>query len=270
MIKISIITVNKNNLAGLKKTFNSVIAQSFSDKEWIIIDGASEDGSKEFLDENASQISYWVSEPDTGIYNAMNKGVMRSSGEYLLFLNSGDYLASSDVLANVFSQDCSADIIYGNLILSKSEFQKEEHQYPDTVSYMYLLRHSLPHPASFIKRELLVENPYDESLRIVSDWKFCLESLIGNKTFQHLNSYISVFDMNGICSTNYALDREERSRVISELCPVSVNEDIYVQQEVEDYLDHTELHQFLKLRKSHRALGKIINVTIRLMKAIDR
>lgn len=269
-MKLSIITINFNNASGLKKTVDSVVSQDFTDYEWIVIDGGSTDGSKELIEQYSSFISFWVSEPDKGIYNAMNKGVSHASGEYLLFLNSGDWLASDHVLEEVFSGDCSADIIYGNLFLQRSEKKMEEHRYPDAVSYMYMVRHSLPHPASFIKRELLLENPYDESLTIVSDWKFCLESVMADRSFKHIDSFVSVFDMNGISSTCCERDRREREKVISDLCPSAIAEDILIGQELEDYLGHTELQSFIQLRKSHRILGRLMTLCISTMKFVDK
>ena len=87
IMKFTIITINYNNVKGLKKTIDSVISQNFSDYEFIIIDGASTDGSVDIIKEYSPHISYWVSEPDKGIYHAMNKGITVSRGEYLLFLN---------------------------------------------------------------------------------------------------------------------------------------------------------------------------------------
>ena len=91
-MKLSIITINYNNAIGLEKTIKSLIEQSYQEYEYIVIDGASDDDSKAVILKNQSHISTWCSEKDTGVYNAMNKGILRSTGEYLLFLNSGDYL----------------------------------------------------------------------------------------------------------------------------------------------------------------------------------
>ena len=92
-MKLSIITVNLNNLEGLKKTYESVVSQTFTDYEWLVIDGGSTDGSREFIEQHQDKFAYWCSEPDKGIYNAMNKGIVRAKGEYLNFMNSGDYFA---------------------------------------------------------------------------------------------------------------------------------------------------------------------------------
>src|SRR5215213_3812369 len=98
MPQFSIISINLNNAEGLQKTFDSVFNQTFTDFEYIIIDGGSSDGSEEIIKENADKFSYWVSEKDDGIYDAMNKGIAKATGDYLLFLNSGDHLLDSSIL----------------------------------------------------------------------------------------------------------------------------------------------------------------------------
>ena len=104
MTQLSIITINKNDAKGLEKTLESIWKkQSFKDFEHIIIDGASTDNSINIIKKYASHLSYWVSEPDKGIYNAMNKGIIKAKGNYLLFLNSGDWL-ENDILARVFKE----------------------------------------------------------------------------------------------------------------------------------------------------------------------
>lgn len=120
-MKLSIITINLNNLEGLKKTFESVFNQTFTDYEWIVIDGGSTDGSREFIEAHQDSFSYWSSEPDRGIYNAMNKGILQANGEYLSFLNSGDYYADSETLANVFCTNHEADILFGYMIREKEK-----------------------------------------------------------------------------------------------------------------------------------------------------
>ena len=101
-MKFSIITINYNNCEGLRRTIESVVNQTCHDFEYIIIDGGSTDGSVDVIKQYADQIDYWVSEPDKGIYNAMNKGVAVAKGEYCLFLNSGDSLHNNSALAKVF------------------------------------------------------------------------------------------------------------------------------------------------------------------------
>ena len=114
-MKLSIITVNYNNKAGLQKTIDSVVAQTWRDFEWIIIDGGSTDGSKELIEQYQQHFAFWCSEPDKGVYNAMNKGIDKAQGVYLLFLNSGDVLYDEHVLQNVDDLHLDSDIISGQV-----------------------------------------------------------------------------------------------------------------------------------------------------------
>jgi len=119
-MKLSIITVNLNNKSGLQKTIDSVISQTYKDFEWIIIDGGSTDGSKELIEQYSQYITYWISEPDKGIYNAMNKGIVQAKGEYLQFLNSGDALYDKYVLDKILkATNITSDIITGSIFSNK-------------------------------------------------------------------------------------------------------------------------------------------------------
>ena len=116
-MKISIITVNYNDKDGLEKTIKSVLNQENTVFEYLVIDGNSADGSKDVIEKYKDKIDYWVSEPDSGIYNAMNKGILAATGDYLLFLNSGDWLYENDSIANVDKLILeSKDIYFGNAI----------------------------------------------------------------------------------------------------------------------------------------------------------
>ena len=114
MKRLSIITVNHNDLAGLRKTRDSILSQTFQDFEWIVVDGDSTDGGKDFIQEHQEEMAWWCSEQDNGIYNAMNKGIEHAQGEYLLFLNSGDTLSAPDTLKEVFRTEPDADVVYGD------------------------------------------------------------------------------------------------------------------------------------------------------------
>ena len=116
---ITIITINFNNQNGLQKTMDSVFRQTNKDFQYIVIDGGSSDGSKELIERNQSKINHWVSEPDNGIYHAMNKGIEKATGEYLLFLNSGDELINELVVEKVTPLLHTEDIISGNLIVDE-------------------------------------------------------------------------------------------------------------------------------------------------------
>lgn len=214
--KITIITINYNNREGLEKTIKNVISQSYKDFEYIVIDGGSQDGSKEVIESFADKISYWVSEPDKGIYNAMNKGIGKANGEYLLFLNSGDKLFNNDSLVNTLPYLEKEDIVYGDLevIGDKESYIKK---YTDQLSFHYFYIESLPHPATFIRKTAFERfGDYDESFKIISDWKWFLEAIIFKKaTCKHVPLIISSFYLDGISSVNTEKIKQEKIKVLN-------------------------------------------------------
>ena len=215
-MNLSIITINYNNKEGLQKTIDSVICQTWTDYEWIVIDGGSTDGSKELIEQYQQLFAYWCSEPDKGVYNAMNKGVDHAIGDYLLFLNSGDCLHERTVLDQVLSQAMVDDIVYGSLNFVSSNSQKVFH-YPEMLSLHYFFCYSIGHPSSFIRASLLKECGYREDLKIVSDWCKFLEWFREGKSFRKIPIVVSDFDTTGMSSSNEILIRQERTRVLEGL-----------------------------------------------------
>ncbi len=216
---ISIITINYNNAKGLERTIQSIVQQTFSDFEYIVIDGGSTDASVDVIKKYANEISYWVSEPDKGIYNAMNKGVAKAQGEYLLFINSGDELENNKSLEKVSSHLDGKDIVYFDLILQLPT-SRQAKTYPDEITFRYMLYETLPHPASFIKKELFTQTGlYDERMKICSDWKFFILALCKhNVSYKHISETFSVFYLDGISSqqSNQELIEKEKQSVLQE------------------------------------------------------
>ena len=213
-MKLSIITINLNNRDGLQKTVESVLAQTWRDFEYIVIDGGSTDGSADYLARQSSELTYWVSEKDRGIYQAMNKGIEKATGEYLLFLNSGDYLAGNGILEKVQTQLTGEGIIYGNLTLVKLDGTIETKEYPDHLTLSFVWEQSLPHPASFIRRDLFDRlGKYNEKARITADWQFFMLALFCLGTdYKHLKQEITVFNLNGIGNDPQNLKRIVREK----------------------------------------------------------
>ena len=202
MPKLSIITINFNNVNGLEKTVKSIISQLFKDFEFILIDGGSTDGSVDVIKKYSDKITFWVSEKDNGIFNAQNKGITEAKGEYCLFLNSGDCLVNENVLQNIFSEKKSADIIYGDMI-TVDEFGVKKHlKMPNHIGVKRMLADTLWHPVSFIKRELFLKfGNYDEQYRIVSDYEFFGRMIISKKVpSKHVPIEVAVFDTSGLSS----------------------------------------------------------------------
>lgn len=227
MKKLSIITINLNNKNGLIKTINSVINQEFTNFEWIIIDGGSADGSKKIIEQYSQYITYWISEPDKGIYNAMNKGINIAKGEYCLFLNSGDYLASKYTLKRVFCNNYTEDIIFGNILLDIFPIERRIGFHSDYITCFDLVKGTIAHQASFIKKELFSKyGYYDENLKIVADWKFFLYAIVVKESsVKYINEDIAYFDVNGISNTHFSHIKEEKRMVLLEFFPKSVIDD---------------------------------------------
>ncbi len=222
-MKISIITINKNNADGLYKTIQSVVEQTYKEIEYIIIDGASSDGSKDIINSFKYVVDYWISEPDKGVYNAMNKGIVKSTGDYCLFLNSGDYLYNKDVIYKICSSEISCSIIYGNMVktLLNGKYIVDKNAAGNPLSFFNFYQGTINHSCTLIKRNLFEKyGLYDDSLKIVSDWKFFLIAIaINNETVQYVDLTISVFNMLGISNTDKELKKEERQVVLKQFVP---------------------------------------------------
>lgn len=202
--KLSIITVCKNNKSGLEATLRSVLEQQhgFTDFEQIVVDGGSTDGSADVIKKYAKQLSWSCSEKDAGIYNAMNKGVRHSTGEYLLFLNSGDVL-KPNVLQNIFAATFSEDIVYADMYFSNGSREWLTHQADlNELTDGWFVFNTLPHQAAFIRRTLHERlGGYDEALRISAAPKFFFEAVVRHRcTLCKLAEPFSVYDSRGISS----------------------------------------------------------------------
>jgi glycosyltransferase involved in cell wall biosynthesis len=200
MEKLSIITVNLNNREGLIKTAESVLNQTFRNFEYIIIDGGSTDGSIGVIENYASKISYWISEPDNGIYQAMNKGIENANGEYLLFLNSGDFLVNNDVIDNVFSTDSTADILYASCNISDKGKVVNIIDPPDFITFGSIYNIGLAHQSTFIKKELFDKfGDYREDFKYHADIEFWYRTIIlGGATADKINVIVSDYNLDGI------------------------------------------------------------------------
>ena len=232
---LSIITINKNNSHGLKRTIQSVNSQSNADFEYIIIDGASTDGSVEIIQRCEAQFGRkinWVSENDSGIYNAMNKGIKMASGDYIQILNSGDYLATPDVTERMVSEvqriteteGRTPDIVYGNMTKVDSAGKIIGKSGETEYSLRQFYSSTLNHDCAYIRRDLFDKyGYYDENLKIVSDWKWYLQAIgLGDVVPKYVDIDVTVFDAGGISETNLELRNAERRKVLEEVLPPAV------------------------------------------------
>lgn len=254
---LSIITINYNNKDGLNQTINSVLNQTYTGFEYIIIDGGSTDGSVDIITYHSKKITYWISEKDQGIYNAINKGIDIAKNDYVFFLNSGDLLYNSEVLEKAINQLSGEDIIYGNLLISTPK-KKWLKTYPSNLSFTYFLIDSLPHSGGvFILRKSFRENLmfYDNSLKIVADWKWFIIALFKeNYSYKYLNEIIGIFDFSGISARleNQQILKFEKQRILDENFPRIYNEMyelINCRRELLMKNSSRYLNFFIKLRK---------------------
>ena len=208
-MKITVITVNYNNLDGLRRTIPSILAQTYTGYELVVVDGASTDGSKEYL-QSIDRIDFLVSEPDSGVYNAMNKAVRLSHGEYCIFMNSGDTFFSATVLESVVHELNGADFYTGH-----STFIDKKTTYtcfpPQEITIDFLLVNALNHQATFNRTEFLRENPYDESYRITADWGLLARKWLHDEcVYESLPDMVAIYYMDGISSINKQSAENER------------------------------------------------------------
>ena len=262
-MKYSVITINYNNKEGLAQTIESVLSQTNKDYEYIIIDGGSIDGSVDIIKKNRRHIDYWVSEKDKGVYHAMNKGVAKAKGDYCIFMNSGDCFYSLDVLNNVANYQ--EDIICGKILKGNSSIPSGHNK--ETISLVDLMRASLPHQAMFIKREFLVKHPYDEKYKILSDWKFSIESIVfDNCSFHNIDIIVANYDTTGISSNSSGLFAKEREQILKELFPPRITVDYQRLTPVDDEL----LDQSLLLTQTLGARQLVKTFSNMVLKVINK
>lgn len=227
---LSIITINRNNAAGLEKTMRSVASQTFKEYEHIVIDGASTDSSVEVIKKLEPEFAHlkWVSEPDSGIYNAMNKGIRMATGDYIQILNSADCLVSDDVTERMLAElekQGRPSILYGNMVKCFPDGHKmvDKCFAGQEITMLGMFTGTLNHDPAYIRRDLFEKyGYYDESMKIVSDWKWYLQAIIlGGEKPQYVDLDVTLFDMTGISENADSKQKimEERNKVLEELIP---------------------------------------------------
>lgn len=227
---LSIITINRNNAAGLEKTMRSVASQTFKEYEYIVIDGASTDSSVEVIKKLEPEFAHlkWVSELDSGIYDAMNKGLRMATGDYIQILNSADCLASDDVTERMLAElerQGRPSILYGNMVKCFPDGHKmvDKCFAGQEITMLGMYTGTLNHDPAYIRRNLFEKyGYYDESLKIVSDWKWYLQAIIlGCEKPQYTDIDVTLFDMTGISedAANKEKIKTERNKVLEELIP---------------------------------------------------
>lgn len=220
-MKITIITIVYNDVAHIEATIRNVVRQTaFNQIEYIVVDGASNDGTSDIIKQYLDKISKYICEPDTGIYNAMNKGLRIATGDYVVFINSGDKLSSESVIEEVINKigESLPDIVYG----SYREIRED-----GSTSAIIPCRNSdkiwygpvASHQSTFYRLEHLRKNKisYDESFRIAADYKLTARAISMAKSTLKTDICISDFDISGISSMNQNVGLKEANQVRREI-----------------------------------------------------
>lgn len=211
--KISVVTVCYNAASEIERTIKSVINQTYSNVEYIIIDGGSKDGTVDIIKKYADKITYWVSEPDKGIYDAMNKGIIAATGDWINFMNAGDWFYATDVLEQIagIAQKTSAYILYGNTIrvLKQYHFLYIPGSIEDMRSHMVNL-----HQSTFTRLTFHKAYMFDLSYRSSADYHFFYNAYFTYKaSFEHVHVTVDYYDeTKGMSKDNYKLARTENMR----------------------------------------------------------
>lgn len=231
---LSIVTINRNNAIGLEKTMQSVAAQTFKEFEYIIVDGASNDNSIEVIKKYESQFAHlrWVSEPDMGIYNAMNKGICRATGNYIQILNSGDMLARDNVVERMLSalkEKNYPEILYGNMLKAFGDGRvvRDRGFAGSHPTMMGFIHGTLNHDPVYIMRSLFDRfGFYREDLPITADWRWYVEAIpFGGINPIYVDIDVTVFDMTGISETQMERRELERDEELKRILPIGVYND---------------------------------------------
>lgn len=217
---LSIITVCFHAEEQVCRTIESIVCQSWTKFEYLVIDGGSEDGTRELLQSSKSLfddkgISFrYLSEADQGIYDAMNKGVRMAEGRWLLFLNAGDLLAEDRTLERIFKNTSDEDIIYGDTWCT---YQGKRRLYQALPLERLLYEMAFCHQSAFIRRELLLEHPYDIIYKVCADHQFFLSMYLEGRKFEYRPFAISVYEISGYSDRNKMLAHKEQRRMRKEL-----------------------------------------------------
>ena len=191
---ISIITVSYNAVNAIEETILSIINQTYPWLEYIIVDGGSTDGTVNVIQEYSNRISHWISEPDGGIYDAMNKGICLATGKWINFMNAGDTFVTSSIISDIFREQCNSDVIYGNSVYcyeggNISIIAKDSHLISEGMIFC--------HQSSFVRTDLLKLCPFDLKYKFAADYDFFWKIYKSGNKFEYRNSNIAVYSLEG-------------------------------------------------------------------------
>jgi glycosyltransferase involved in cell wall biosynthesis len=245
--KLSVITIVYNNVKDIERTMLSVLDQTYPNIEYIVIDGASNDGTLEKIKQYESRIAKLVSEPDKGIYDAMNKGLALATGEYVLFMNSGDEIYAPETVAHVFDTASSADIYYGETEMYDEKWQslgQRRHHAPETFNWeSFKYGMSISHQAIYIKRSLT--SPYNLAYKYSADIDWVIKAAKNASSIVNTHMYVAKYLVGGISKKKHLASLKERFRIFTKyygLIPNLINHVI---------IAANLLHYFIRHRRTN-------------------
>ncbi|GAA3981790.1 glycosyltransferase family 2 protein [Pedobacter ginsengiterrae] len=217
MPKLTIITIVYNNVRDIERTINSVINQTYKKIEYIIIDGKSTDGTLDIVEKYSNQISKIVSEPDKGIYDAMNKGLALATGDYVLFMNSGDEIFDEHTVQEVFDSSPGADIYYGETEMYNDNWEslgRRRHEAPeqfDWTSFKYGM--NISHQAIYIRKSILT--PYDLKYKYSSDIDWIIKAAKKSSNIVNVHRYVAKYLVGGMSKKKHRESLKERFQIFT-------------------------------------------------------
>lgn len=204
-LKISVVTVCYNAVDCIEETMLSVLDQTYPNIEYIVIDGGSSDGTADVIRKYADRLAYWVSEPDKGIYDAMNKGIVAATGDYINFMNAGDRFFNERVVEDVVKRNIVEDFVVGIAECKKGKNHKRTRYWMPIRKHFRFAEvkdgHAVNHQSSFIKRNILSAG-YDCRYKIIADDLFFIKSVVfGGASYRPVSRIIAVYDREGISNS---------------------------------------------------------------------
>lgn len=205
---ISVITVCYNAAASLEETMLSVLNQTYDKVEYIVIDGGSKDGTLDIIKKYANRLAYWTSEPDKGIYDAMNKGISKMTGDWVNFMNAGDLFIDNGVLSKCFESNFydNVDVLYGDVVY-KYKFGK---RIAEAGNIQQIMNHMVfSHQSTFVQKQIMKDG-FNLQWRLAADYNFLLGCFLEGRKFVHVGIPMSLAELdNGATHSNYYQSRKE-------------------------------------------------------------
>lgn len=225
MPKLSIITIVYNNVRDIERTIKSIVNQTYKNIEYIIIDGKSTDGTLAVIEQYKTQIAKIVSEPDKGIYDAMNKGLKMATGDYILFMNSGDEIYDEHTVEDIFETSPGADIYYGETEMYNDNWEslgRRRHEAPEEfnwTSFKYGM--NVSHQAIYIRRSIIV--PYDLTYKYSSDIDWIIKAAKKASSIVNVKRYVAKYLVGGMSKKKHRESLKERFKIFSKYYGVLPN-----------------------------------------------